>query len=77
MSVGLLTKRVHRVHDDYYIYKELAKEYQVSNDLIRRNTLHSVIKKLEWLRDEKDKLKSPTGGITQAIEIVKSMIKDL
>ena len=69
-------RRVHQVHDDYYIYKDLAKEYGVTPNLVRRNTLHSVINKLEWLRDERSKSGLPVQGIVMSIEIVKSMLKD-
>ena len=65
------------MHDDYYIYKELANEYYVSNDLVRRSTLHSVVSKLEWIMEERSKAGHPVGNIVLCIEAVKSMIKEL
>jgi hypothetical protein len=70
-------KRVHQVPDDYYVQRDLAREYSVSNDLVRRTTLLSVVQKLEWLRDERGKSGLPIGSIVLCIELVKSMIKEL
>lgn len=52
--------------DDYYYYKDQARELQTVNEFVRKNTLNSVISKLEWLKQN-------GGSIDHAIEAVKAM----
>jgi hypothetical protein len=52
--------------DDYYYYKDQAKELQAINSFIRANTINSIISKLEWLKEN-------GGTIDHAIESIKAM----
>jgi hypothetical protein len=52
--------------DDYYYYKDQARELQAINSFVRANTLNSIIAKLEWLKEN-------GGSIDHAIEAVKAM----
>lgn len=59
--------------DDYYYYKDQVKELQSINSFVRSNTINSVIGKLEWIKEEREKNGLPNGGIEHAIEAVKAM----
>lgn len=59
--------------DDYYYYKDQVKELQSINSFVRSNTINSIIAKLEWIKEERDKNGLPSGGIDHAIEAVKAM----
>jgi hypothetical protein len=54
--------------DDYYYYKDQMRELQSVNMFVRKNTLHSVLNKLEWIKEN-------GGGINHAIEYIKSELK--
>ncbi len=60
--------------DDYHYYKEQVRELQNVNEFVRKSTLYSVINKLEWLKEERERLGLPNGGIDYAIESVKAML---
>jgi hypothetical protein len=53
--------------DDYYYYKEQARELQNINQFVRSNTLRSVLNKLVWIKEN-------GGDIDHAIEFIKSEI---
>ena len=54
--------------DDYYYYKDQAKELQAVNGFVRTNTLRSILNKLEWIKEN-------GGNIDHAIEFIKSELK--
>lgn len=54
--------------EDYYYYKDQVKELQTINSFVRKNTLHSVLNKLLWLKEN-------GGDIDHAIEYVRSELK--
>lgn len=53
---------------DEYMYRDQMRDLQNVNVFLRRNTLHSVLSKLEWLKEN-------DGNIDHAIEYVKSELK--
>lgn len=59
--------------DDYYYYKDQVAELQAVNRFVRSNTISSIIGKLEWIKEEREKSGLPNGGIEHAIEAVKAM----
>jgi hypothetical protein len=50
--------------DDYYYYKDQVRELQAVNDFVRKNTLRSVLNKLEWFKEN-------GGNLEHAIEFIK------
>ena len=62
--------------DDYYYYKDQVKELQTVNDFVKRNTLLSVKNRIEYVRDEREKLGLPVSGIDMALEIVRTMLNE-
>lgn len=55
--------------DDIYYYKDQVRELQNVNGFVRRNTLGSVLNKLNWIKEN-------GGSLEHAIEAVRSMMKD-
>ena len=62
--------------DDYYYYRDQVKELQTVNDFVRRNTLLSVQNRIEYIKDEREKLGLPISGIDMALEIVRTMLNE-
>lgn len=62
--------------DDYYYYKYQVKELQTVNDFVKRNTLLSVKNRIEYIRDEREKLGLPVSGIDMALEVVRTMLNE-
>ena len=62
--------------DDYYYYRDQVKELQTVNDFVRRNTLLSVQNRIEYIKDEREKLGVPVTGIEMALEIVRTMLNE-
>jgi len=62
--------------DDYYYYKDQVKELQTVNSFVKRNTLLSVQNRIEYIRDEREKLGLPVHGVTMALEIVRTMLDE-
>jgi len=59
--------------DDYYYYKDQVKELQAVNEFVRKNTLSSILNKLEWLKEEREKQGLSNAGLDHAIEVVRCM----
>jgi hypothetical protein len=62
--------------DDYYYYKDQVKELQTVNSFVKRNTLLSVQNRIEYVRDEREKIGLPVSGIDMALEIVRTMLNE-
>jgi len=62
--------------DDYYYYRDQVKELQTVNDFVRRNTLLSVQNRIEYVKNEREKLGLPFSGIDMAIEVVRTMLNE-
>ena len=62
--------------DDYYYYKDQVKELQTVNSFVKRNTLLSVQNRIEYIRDEREKLGLPFSGIEMALEVVRTMLNE-
>jgi hypothetical protein len=62
--------------DDYYYYRDQVKELQVINSFVKRNTLLSVQSRIEYIRDEREKLGLPISGIDMALEVVRTMLNE-
>ena len=62
--------------DDYYYYRDQVKELQTVNDFVRRNTLLSVQNRIEYIKDEREKLGLPFTGIEMALEVVRTMLNE-
>jgi len=62
--------------DDYYYYRDQVKELQTVNDFVRRNTLLSVQNRIEYVKDEREKLGLPISGIDMALEVVRTMLNE-
>lgn len=62
--------------DDYYYYKDQVKELQTVNDFVKRNTLLSVKNRIEYVRDEREKLGLPVSGIDMVLEVVRTMLNE-
>jgi hypothetical protein len=62
--------------DDYYYYKDQVKELQTVNDFVKRNTLLSVQNRIEYIRDEREKIGLPVSGIDMALEVVRAMLNE-
>jgi len=61
--------------DDYY-YRDQVRELQTVNDFVRRNTLLSVQNRIEYVRDEREKLGLPFTGIEMALEVIRTMLNE-
>jgi hypothetical protein len=62
--------------DDYYYYRDQVKELQTVNDFVKKNTLLSVQNRIEYVRDEREKLGLPISGIDMALEVVRAMLNE-
>ena len=62
--------------DDYYYYRDQVKELQTVNSFVKRNTLLSVQNRIEYVRDEREKLGLPVSGIDMALEVVRTMLNE-
>jgi hypothetical protein len=62
--------------DDYYYYRDQVKELQTVNSFVKKNTLLSVQNKIEYIRDEREKLGLPVSGIDMALEVVRTMLNE-
>jgi hypothetical protein len=62
--------------DDYYYYRDQVKELQTVNDFVRRNTLLSVKDRIEYVKNEREKLGVPVSGIEMALEVVRTMLNE-
>lgn len=62
--------------DDYYYYRDQVKELQTVNSFVKRNTLLSVQNRIEYIRDEREKLGLPASGIDMALEVVRTMLNE-
>ena len=62
--------------DDYYYYRDQVKELQTVNDFVRRNTLLSVQNRMEYIRDEREKIGLSSSGIDMALEVVRTMLNE-
>ena len=62
--------------DDYYYYRDQVKELQTVYDFVRRNTLLSVQNRIEYIKDEREKLGLPISGIDMTLEIVRTMLNE-
>jgi hypothetical protein len=54
--------------NNIYYYRDRMRELEATNDFVVRNTLLSIINKLEWIKEN-------GGGIDHAIEHVKAKLK--
>jgi hypothetical protein len=57
-------------------YRDQIKELQIVNSFVKRNTLLSVQNRIEYVRDEREKLELPLSGIDMALEIVRTMLNE-
>ena len=62
--------------DNYYYYRDQVKELQTVNDFVRKNTLLSIQNRIEYVRDEREKIGLPYSGIEMALEIVRTMLNE-
>ena len=62
--------------DYYYYYRDQVKELQTVNDFVRRNTLLSVKDRIEYVKNEREKLGVPVSGIEMALEVVRTMLNE-
>ena len=62
--------------DDYYYYRDQVKELQTVNSFVKSNTLLSVQNRIEYIRDEREKLGLPISGIDMALEVVRTMLNE-
>jgi hypothetical protein len=67
-------RKVHQVYEDYYIYKELAREQKNSMGSYRNSNLLHAINKLTWLKEERQKLGYKCIEIQMCIDIIKGML---
>ena len=61
---------------DVYYYRDQVRELQTVNDFVRRNTLLSVQNRIEYVRDEREKLGLPFTGIEMALEVIRTMLNE-
>ena len=62
--------------DDVYYYKDQVRELQDINSFVKRNTLLSVQNRIEYIKDEREKLGLPISGIDMALEVVRTMLNE-
>ena len=62
-------------NDDYY-YKDQVKELQIVNSFVKRNTLLSVQNRIEYVKNEREKLGVPVAGIEMALEVIRTMLNE-
>ena len=62
--------------DDIYYYKDQVRELQAINSFVKSNTLLSIQSRIEYVKDEREKLGLPLSGIEMALEIVRTMLNE-
>ena len=62
--------------DDVYYYKDQVRELQAINSFVKNNTLLSVQNRIQYVKDEREKLGLPIIGIDMALEIVRTMLNE-
>lgn len=77
MNVTISMKEVHQVYENENIHKELAKEYEVSNTVIRRNTLLRAINLIKFVKQQRqDAGFKDHIGFDMSIDILRGMLDD-
>jgi hypothetical protein len=56
------------VSDNEYYYRDQMRELQNVNSFVRVNTLHSVLNKLQWFKEN-------SGNLEHAIEYIEMELK--
>lgn len=59
--------------DNEYYYRDQMRELQNVNFFVRANTLNTIINKLEWIKEEREKQGLSNAGLDHAIEAVRCM----
>jgi hypothetical protein len=59
--------------DDVYYYKDQVRELQAINSFVKNNTLLSVQNRIEYIKDEREKLGLPFTGIEMALEVIRTL----
>ena len=62
--------------DEIYYYRDRVRELESINSFVKRNTLLSVQNRIEYIRDEREKLGLPVSGIDMALEVVRTMLNE-
>jgi hypothetical protein len=62
--------------DDVYYYKDQVRELQAINSFVKNNTLLSVQNRIEYIKDEREKLGLPFTGIEMALEVIRTMLNE-
>ena len=62
--------------DEVYYYKDQVRELQAINGFVKSNTLLSVQNRIEYIRDEQEKLGLPVSGIDMALKVVRTMLNE-
>ena len=62
--------------DEIYYYRDRVRELESINSFIKKNTLLSVQNRIEYVKDEREKLGLPLSGIEMALEIVRTMLNE-
>jgi molybdopterin-guanine dinucleotide biosynthesis protein A len=62
--------------DDVYYYRDQVRELQAINSFVKRNTLLSLQSRIEYVKDEREKVGLPLSGIEMALEIVRTMLNE-
>jgi molybdopterin-guanine dinucleotide biosynthesis protein A len=62
--------------DEIYYYRDQVKELQAINSFVKSNTLLSVQNRIEYIKDEREKLGLPLSGIEMALEVVRTMLNE-
>lgn len=59
--------------DNEYYYRDQMRELQNVNDFVRNNTINSILAKLKWIKEEREKQGLSNAGLEHAIEAVRCM----
>ena len=59
--------------DNEYYYRDQMRELQNVNAFVRNNTINSILSKLEWIKEEREKQGLSNAGLEHAIEAVRCM----
>lgn len=59
--------------DNEYYYRDQMRELQNVNAFVRNNTINSILAKLEWIKEEREKQGLSNAGLEHAIEVVRCM----
>ena len=59
--------------DNEYYYRDQMRELQNVNAFVRNNTINSILAKLEWIKEEREKQGLSNAGLEHAIEAVRCM----